>query len=129
MSLPPDLSALGEHFERAARRAIRRRRRLRAARTAVAATAAALAFGAVEPADLAAPVRWATEDSMADLAAIPHRCVALPTMRNEACRDWQAFVSDAAAGPESPTVIAYAGDATQIGSSDPVRPPGVRIVD
>lgn len=120
MSLPPDLSRLGDSLEQAADREVARRRRAWALRTATfGAMLACLSAGLVP--DSLAPALRAPDGPVSTQS----RCTDPQNMRRNPCSDPPAFVTDAAAGRESPTVIAHFGDAAQqSGQPRPESGPG-----
>ena len=120
MSLPPELSRLGEDLQKAARREVARRRRAWALRTAVAGAVLACLSAAFVPDELAPAIR-----GQAVVAANePSRCTEPQNMRRSHCTDPPALMTAAAAGRESPTVVAHFGDAAQSGRERPPTGPG-----
>jgi hypothetical protein len=109
MSLPPDLSRLGDSLQQAADREVARRRRAWALRTATLGAVLACVSGGLVPDSLAPGLR--APAGLAENAQ--SRCTDRQNMRRNPCSDPPAFVTDAAAGRESPTVIAHFGDAAQ----------------
>ena len=113
MSLPPELSRLGDDLEHAAGREVTRRRRIWAARTATvgavfACLSAALAPDSVAPALRAVP----SADALIATAGLP-RCVDARPMRRGPCGDAPALLTDAASGRESYAIVEHLGDAAQ----------------
>ena len=117
MSLPPELSRLGEDLHEAARREVARRRRAWTVRTAVlGALLASLSMG-LTPQTLGPAKRGAEAIPVAEVS----RCTDAGSIRRRPCSDPPAFITDAAAGRHSQTIVAHLGDAAQSGRPQPWR--------
>ena len=120
MTLPPELSRLGDHLQQAADREVRRRRRAWAARTALAATAFAWLSITLAPATLSPALR--TSAPAVTIAESP-RCTDARLVQRSPC-EGPPLLTDAATDRESPTVVAHFGDAAQSGRPRPETGPG-----
>lgn len=119
MSLPPDLSRLGDDLERAAGREMRRRRRIWAARTATVGALFACLSAALAP-DSLAPAQRVVDgaEALIATAGLP-RCADVRQMRQSPCGYPPALLTDAAAGRESHVIVQHLGDAAQSGGMRP----------
>jgi hypothetical protein len=123
MSLPPDLSRLGDDLQDAARREVVRRRRAWAARTATVATLLASVSAALAPIDLG-PAQRAPVTATASVSSALPRCADDPPIRRGRCGQGPVIQTDAAAGRDSDSIVMHRSDAAQSGRPRPATGPG-----
>jgi hypothetical protein len=124
MSLPPDLSRLGDDLEHAAGREVTRRRRIWAARTATLGAVFACLSAGLAPDSVGPGLRTVSSAQALIATAELPRCVDARPMRRGPCGDAPPLLTDAASGRESDTIVQLLGDAAQ---SKRTGPSGRRV--